>query len=82
MQTGERQEVAGAALAEELACGSVDIGAIAERHGRKQGGGVPIEVRSVVVREMRANMRRRSRSVSATGGASVANRRHSSGRFH
>ena len=55
MQTGEREEVAGAALAEELACGSVDIGAIAERHGRKQGGGVPIEVRSVLRDEMRAN---------------------------
>lgn len=55
MQTGERQEVAGAALAEELACGSVNIGAIAERHGRKQGGGVPIEVRSVLRDEVRAN---------------------------
>lgn len=42
-------------MAEELACGSVDIGAIAERHGRKQGGGVPIEVRSVLRDEMRAN---------------------------
>ena len=55
MQTGERQEVAGAALAEEFARRAVYSGAIAEGHGRKQGGGVPIEVRSVLRDEMRAN---------------------------
>ena len=55
MQTGKREEVAGAALAEEFARRVVYSGAIAERHGRKEGGGVPIEVRSVLRDEMRAN---------------------------
>ena len=55
VQTGERKEVAGAALTEEFARRAVYSGAIAECHGGKQGGGVPVEMRLGLGDEVGAN---------------------------
>ena len=49
--------MAGTTLTVKFSCRAVYSGSVSERHGRKQGGGVAIEVRLVLRDEVGANQK-------------------------